>query len=99
MTCIGNRQNQAEFYEPTPNFVGWDAHACPIDYLKNAARHPAVNLLPLELPACYPGEVSNLIVAGDALALSEFLVGKIKDKKQGVWIAEHLSAVQAQTFF
>ncbi|WHS62336.1 hypothetical protein [Pseudomonas sp. G2-4] len=81
MTCIGNRQNQREVYESTPKRVGWNAHACPIDYSKNAARHPAVNLLPLILPACYPREVSNLIVAGGALALSEFLVGEVKDKK------------------
>ncbi|WP_454251510.1 hypothetical protein [Pseudomonas sp. R151218B TE3479] len=41
----------------------------------------------------------NLIVAGDALALSEFLVGEVKDKKYGVWIAEHLTIVKAKTFF
>lgn len=81
MTCIGNHQNQCESYESTPNLVGWNAHACPIDYLKNTTRHPAVNLLPLKLPARYPREVSNLIIAGGALALSEFIVGRVKGKK------------------
>jgi hypothetical protein len=81
MTCIGNRQNQRESYESAPNFVGWNARACPFDYLKNAARYLAVNLLPLTLPTCYPREVLNLIVAGGALALSEFLAGEVKDKK------------------
>ncbi|WP_210639627.1 hypothetical protein [Pseudomonas sp. Tri1] len=99
MTCIGNRQNQRESYESTPNLVGWNTHARPIDYLKNPARHLAVNLLPLTLPACYPREVPNLIVAGGALALSEFLVGEVKGKKYGAWIAEQLSIVKAQTFF
>ena len=99
MTCIGNRQNQRESYESAPNFVGRNARACPFDYLKNAARYLAVNLLPLTLPACYPREVLNLIVAGGALALSEFLAGEVKDKKQGAWITEHLSIIKAQTFF
>jgi len=81
MTRIGNRQNQRESYESAPNFVGRNARACPFDYLKNAARYLAVNLLPLTLPACYPREVLNLIVAGGALALSEFLAGEVKDKK------------------
>jgi hypothetical protein len=39
-----------------------------------------------------------LIVAGGALALSELLVGEVKDKKMGAGIAEQLSIVKAQTF-
>jgi len=81
MTWVGNRQNQRESYELAPKLVGWHAHARPIDYLNNPARYSAVNPLPLTLPACYPREVSNLIVAGGALALSELLVGVVKDKK------------------
>jgi hypothetical protein len=99
MTRIGNRQNQRESYESAPNFVGWNARACPFVYLKNAARYLAVNLLPLTLPACYPREVLNLIIAGGALALSEFLVGGVKHKKYGAWKAEQLIIVKAQTFF
>jgi hypothetical protein len=81
MTCIGNRQNQCEPYEITPNLVGGKALACPIDYSKNPARHPAINPSPLKVPAGDPREVLNLIIAGGALALSEFLVGEVKDKK------------------
>ncbi|MBV4551120.1 hypothetical protein HU742_008260 [Pseudomonas sp. SWRI102] len=99
MACIGNRQNQYEPYESTPNLVGWNTHARPIDYLKNPTRHPGVNLFPLTLPAYYPRDISYLIIAGGALALSEFLVGGVKDKKYGAWKAEQLSIFKTQTFF